>query len=154
MKVKTEERIKAREEERVKNQYVGKLLDKISSTSTVEIPVSMVASEVKARIAEMEQQLAAQGIGFDMYLQMTGMDRAKLEAQVAPMAAGKVKADLILEAIAKAENLEVSEDETKEKMTEIAKMYGMDLAKLEEELNKTNKANSDIGKSVEESLKE
>ena len=71
-----------------------------------------------------------------MYMQMTGMNRAKLEAQIAPMAATKVKADLILEAIAKAEGIEVSEDEIKEKMTEIAKMYGMDLAKLEEELNK------------------
>lgn len=136
MKAKTEERIKAREEERVKNQYIGKLLDKVSSTSTVEVPVSMIANEVRARIAEMEQQLAAQGIGFDMYMQMTGMNRAKLEAQIAPMAAAKVKADLILEAIAKAEGIEVSEDEIKEKMTEIAKMYGMDLAKLEEELNK------------------
>ena len=136
MKAKTEERIKAREEDRVKNQYIGKLLDKVSSTSTVEVPVSMIANEVRARIAEMEQQLAAQGIGFDMYMQMTGMNRAKLEAQIAPMAAAKVKADLILEAIAKAEGIEVSEDEIKEKMTEIAKMYGMDLAKLEEELNK------------------
>ena len=136
MKAKTEERIKAREEDRVKNQYIGKLLDKVSSTSTVEVPVSMIANEVRARITEMEQQLAAQGIGFDMYMQMTGMNRAKLEAQIAPMAAAKVKADLILEAIAKAEGIEVSEDEIKEKMTEIAKMYGMDLAKLEEELNK------------------
>ena len=73
-----------------------------------------------------------------MYLQMTGMDRAKLENQIAPMAAGKVKVDLILEAIAKAENLEVSEEEITAKMTEVAKYYGMDLAKLEEELKTHN----------------
>lgn len=136
LKAKKAEEVKAREEARIKNEYIGKLLDKVAATSKVDVPFSMIATEVKNRISEMEQQLSAQGIGMDMYLQMTGMDRAKLESQIAPMAAGKVKIDLILEAIAKAENIEVSEDEVTAKMTEVAKYYGMDLAKLEEELNK------------------
>ena len=135
LKAKKAEEVKAREEARIKNEYIGKLLDKVAATSKVDVPFSMIATEVKNRISEMEQQLSAQGIGMDMYLQMTGMDRAKLESQIAPMAAGKVKVDLILEAIAKAENIEVSEDEVTAKMTEVAKYYGMDLAKLEEELN-------------------
>lgn len=138
LKAKKAEEVKAREEARIKNEYIGKLLDKVAATSKVDIPFSMVATEVKNRISEMEQQLSAQGIGMDMYLQMTGMDRAKLENQIAPMAAGKVKVDLILEAIAKAENLDVSDDEVTAKMTEVAKYYGMDLAKLEEELKKHN----------------
>lgn len=136
LKAKKAEEVKAREEARIKNEYIGKLLDKVAATSKVDVPFSMIATEVKNRISEMEQQLSAQGIGMDMYLQMTGMDRAKLESQIAPMAAGKVKIDLILEAIAKAENIEVSEDEVTAKMTEVAKYYGMNLAKLEEELNK------------------
>ena len=136
LKAKKAEEVKAREEARIKNEYIGKLLDKVAATSKVDVPFSMIATEVKNRISEMEQQLSAQGIGMEMYLQMTGMDRAKLESQIAPMAAGKVKVDLILEAIAKAENIEVSEDEVTAKMTEVAKYYGMDLAKLEEELNK------------------
>ena len=138
LKTKKTEEIKAREEARIKNEYIGKLLDKVAANSKVEVPFSMVATEVKNRISEMENQLSAQGIGMDMYLQMTGMDRAKLENQIAPMAAGKVKVDLILEAIAKAENLEVSEEEITAKMTEVAKYYGMDLAKLEEELKTHN----------------
>ena len=136
LKAKKAEEVKAREEARIKNEYIGKLLDKVAATSKVDVPFSMISTEVKNRISEMEQQLSAQGIGMDMYLQMTGMDRAKLESQIAPMAAGKVKVDLILEAIAKAENIEVSEEEVTAKMTEVAKYYGMDLAKLEEELNK------------------
>lgn len=136
LKAKKAEEVKAREEARIKNEYIGKLLDKVAATSKVDVPFSMIATEVKNRISEMEQQLSAQGIGMDMYLQMTGMDRAKLESQIAPMAAGKVKVDLILEAIAKAENIEVSEDEVTAKMTEVAKYYGMDLDKLEEELKK------------------
>lgn len=138
LKAKKAEEIKGREEARIKNEYIGKLLDKVAANSKVEVPFSMIATEVKNRISEMEQQLSAQGIGMDMYLQMTGMDRAKLESQIAPMAAGKVKVDLILEAIAKAENLDASEEEVTAKMTEIARYYGMDLAKLEEELKSHN----------------
>lgn len=132
------ETIVKREEENLKNQYIAKLLEKLAETSEVEIPVSMIASEVKARIHEMEQQLASQGIKLDMYLQMTGMDLNKLQSQLAPIAAAKVKSDLMLGEIIKVEKLEVSEEEINEKMTQLAKLYGMDLAKLEEELKKHN----------------
>lgn len=138
LKTKVSENIVKREEEQLKNKYIAKLLEKLAETSEVEIPVSMIASEVRARIHEMEQQLASQGIKLDMYLQMTGMDLNKLQSQLAPIAAAKVKSDLMLGEIIKAEKLEVSEEEINEKMTQLAQMYGMDLAKLEEELKKHN----------------
>lgn len=138
LKTKISENIVKREEEQLKNQYIAKLLEKLAETSEVEIPVSMIASEVRARIHEMEQQLASQGLKLDMYLQMTGMDLNKLQSQLAPIAAAKVKSDLMLGEIIKAEKLEVSEEEINEKMTQLAQMYGMDLAKLEEELKKHN----------------
>lgn len=138
LKTTLSETIVKREEEKLKNQYIAKLLEKLAETSEVEIPVSMIASEVNARIYEMEQQLASQGIKLDMYLQMTGMDLNKLQSQLAPIAAAKVKSDLMLSEIIKLEKLEVSEEELNEKMTQLAKLYGMDLAKLEEELKKHN----------------
>ena len=138
LKTTLSETIVKREEEKLKNQYIAKLLEKLAETSEVEIPVSMISSEVDARIHEMEQQLASQGIKLDMYLQMTGMDLNKLQSQLAPIAAAKVKSDLMLSEIIKLEKLEVSEEELNEKMTQLAKLYGMDLAKLEEELKKHN----------------
>ena len=138
LKAKTSEKVTAREEDRIKGQYIAKLLEKLAGTTEVEIPVSMVASEVRARIGEMEQQLAAQGIKLDMYLQMTGMDLNKLQSQIAPMAAGKVKSDLMLREIIKAENIEATDEEVNAKMTELAKMYGMELPQLEEQLKKHN----------------
>ncbi|WP_410207805.1 trigger factor [Fusobacterium sp.] len=137
LKTKTTERVTKREEERIKNQNVAKLLDKLAETTEVEVPVSMIASEVRARIADMEQQFGAQGIKLDMYLQMTGMDLNQLQSQIAPMAAQKVKSDLMLAAIIKAENIDVTDEEVTEKMTELAKMYGMDLAQLKENLEKS-----------------
>lgn len=137
LKTKTTERVTKKEEERIKNQNVAKLLDKLAETTEVEVPVSMIASEVRARIADMEQQFGAQGIKLDMYLQMTGMDLNQLQSQIAPMAAQKVKSDLMLAAIIKAENIDVTDEEVTEKMTELAKMYGMDLAQLKENLEKS-----------------
>ena len=98
----------------------------------------MIASEVRARIAEMEQQFGAQGIKLDMYLQMTGMDLNQLQSQIAPMAAAKVKSDLMLAEIIKAEKLEVTDEEVNAKMEDLAKMYGMSFDQLKENLEKGN----------------
>lgn len=138
LKAKTTERVTKREEERIKNQHVAKLLDKLAETTKVEVPVSMIASEVRARIAEMEQQFGAQGIKLDMYLQMTGMDLNQLQSQIAPMAAAKVKSDLMLAEIIKAEKLEVTDEEVNAKMEDLAKMYGMSFDQLKENLEKGN----------------
>ena len=138
LKAKTTERVTKREEERIKNQHVAKLLDKLAETTEVEVPVSMIASEVRARIAEMEQQFGAQGIKLDMYLQMTGMDLNQLQSQIAPMAAAKVKSDLMLAEIIKAEKLEVTDEEVNAKMEDLAKMYGMSFDQLKENLEKGN----------------
>lgn len=145
MKAKVSEEIVKREEQRVENEFIGKLVQKIADDSKVEIPNSMVGREIQQRMAEMEQQLSMQGIGFDMYLQMTGMTKEKMAEQIAPIAANKVKVDLILEAIAKAENISVSEEELKDQMTKIASMYGMDLETLKENLEKNGNLNNFMG---------
>lgn len=128
--------ITSREENRVKNEYIGKLLAEIEKNSKIELPASMVAREIDNRIAEMEHQLAAQGMKLDMYLQFTGMNMEMLKNQIAPMAIGKIKTDLILEKIAETEKLEVADTEIKERTEKIASSYGMTVEKLEEELAK------------------
>lgn len=142
MKTKVSAEIVKREEQRVENEFVGKLIQKIADSTKVEVPASMIGREIQQRMAEMEQQLSMQGIGFDMYLQMTGMTKEKMAEQIAPMAANKVKVDLILGAIAQTENLNVSEEELNEKMTEIATMYGMDLEGLKANLSKNGNLNN------------
>jgi trigger factor len=142
MKAKVSEEIVKREEQRVENEFVGKLVQKIAEDTKVEVPNSMVQREIQQRMAEMEQQLSMQGIGFDMYLQMTGMTKEKMAEQIAPIAVNKVKVDLILEAIAKAENIVVTDEELKEQMTKIASMYGMDFETLRENLEKNGNLNN------------
>ncbi|MGL4954461.1 MAG: trigger factor, partial [Cetobacterium sp.] len=74
----------------------------------------------------------------DQYLKMTGMTKEQAFNQIAPMAHNKVQVDIILEAIAKAENLDVTAEELTAKIEEIAKMYGMTKEQLEAELTKNS----------------
>jgi len=137
LKEKKREEVKIREERRVEGDYRGKLLDKIAAETKVEVPFSMIAGEITNRIREMEQQLGAQGIKLESYLKMTGSDISALEKQIAPMAVIKVRTELILSAIAKNENITVSDEEVTRRMEEIAKYYGTDLEKFKEDISKS-----------------
>ncbi|MGL5049386.1 MAG: trigger factor [Fusobacteriaceae bacterium] len=127
-----------KEEQMVKNEIVSKLLTKIVEASEASIPNSMIMREVENKVKEMEQHLSAQGANLEMYLKMMGKTFEQMAAEMTPMATNKVKTDIVLEEIAKAENLVVTEEEMAEKMAEVAVMYGMDTAKLEAELKKNN----------------
>ncbi|WP_320046165.1 trigger factor [uncultured Ilyobacter sp.] len=142
LKAKKALEIKEREEARTVNEYRGKLLQQVVDNTDMALPNSMIEREIKGRIAEMEQQLSTQGIGLDMYLKMSGVTMEKMNEQLRPMAAQKVKLDVILDAIATAENITVSDEELAEKMEEVAKMYGMDTEKLTEELTKAGNLNT------------
>ena len=136
LKAKKKEEIQTRETDRIENDYRGKLIEKIAENTKVDIPFSMIAGEIRNRITEMENQLQRQGIGMDMYMKMTGMTVQDLEKQIAPSAAFRVKSDLILNTIAKKENIEANEEEIQKQMEDIAKMYNVTFEKLEEEINK------------------
>ncbi len=136
LKAKKAEEITKRENDRIENEYVGKLIEEISKNTTIEIPKSMVKAEIEARMREMEYQLSSQGFKMDDYFKMMGADREAFMAQIAPSAEAKVKTDLILDKIAVLEKIEVSEEELKEKMKEVSKMYGMELEAMEAELKK------------------
>lgn len=138
LKAKKSEEILKREETTIKNETIGKLISKISETTEMSVPHSMVMREVENKVKEMEQHLSMQGANLEMYLKMIGKSFEEMTKEMFPMCHSKVKADIILEEIAKAEKLVITDEEMKAKMTEIATMYGMDLPKLEEELKKNN----------------
>ena len=138
LKAKTKEETIKRENDRIENEYVSALLDKLMETTTIDVPVSMVQAEIQNRLREMEYQLSMQGFKMDDYLKMMGGNVETFAAQLAPAAEKKVKIDLILDKIAKENNFEATDEELSQRMEEVAKMYGMDIPTLEEELKKNN----------------
>ena len=125
----------------LEREFEDALITAVIENSKMEIPEIMVEKEIDNMVKDLENRLKYQGLSLDQYMQLTGSTEEKMRAYMKENAEKKVKADLVLEAIAKAEKIEATEEEVKEKATEIAKMYAGDEAeKMAEMLMQTQRA--------------
>lgn len=123
--------------EKIKNQLVDSkkheaehhvrdtVVEKAAENTTIDIPSAMVDTELDRMMQEFEQRLQMQGMNLELYFQFSGQDEAALRDQMKADAEKRVRINLTLEAIAKAENIEVSEDEVNEELNKMAEMYNM-----------------------------
>lgn len=137
LKAKKTEEITERETQRIEAEYKNALVTKAVENSNLVIPASMINREISYKLSEIENNLKMQGANLEMYMQMSGLTQEKLTDQIRPVAETKVRRDVVLDAIALAENIEANEEEVVEKMESVAKIYNMELDKLKEELNKS-----------------
>ena len=103
------------------------LMTKVAEGIKAEIPDDMVAFQAEKMIDGFKQQLASQGIPFDQYVKMTGMTEEAMKADAMSPALEQLRMDLAVEAIVKAENLEVSDDEVEAEYKNLSEKYGMDI---------------------------
>ena len=96
----------------------------------MDIPASMIEGQQESMLNEFKQQLSMQGMSFDMYSQYTGLNEETMLEQVKPEAEKRVKSRLVLEAVAKAENIEVTDEDLDKKLEEMAAMYGIEVDKF------------------------
>ena len=102
-------------------------VDKAVENATMEIPDAMVEEEVKRRIQDFAQRLSMQGLSFDQYMQYTGGTLDQMKETLRPQAFNQVSTRLVLEDIAKAENFEITEEDTDAEFARIAAQYNMDV---------------------------
>lgn len=119
IKQKLEENARKMEEEHMKNQVVTKTVE----GATVEIPPVMVNNQVERMIRDFDERLRMQGLNIEQYLQYMKSDVEKLKEQYRPQAERDVKTDLVLEAVSKAENIQVTEEEIDAQIAEVAEKY-------------------------------
>ena len=91
----------------------------------VEIPEAMIHEEIHRMVHEYEQNLQMQGISLEQFFQFTGLTMDKLEEEYKEQATKRVTYRLMIEAIIKEENIEVSNEEMDEEVTKIADKYKM-----------------------------
>ena len=108
---------------RAEKEQEDAIIKAVVDNANVEIPSVMVEKEIDNMVKNLEQRLQYQGLSLEQYFQFTGTDEAKMRDYMKENAEVKVKTDLVLEAVEKAENIEVTEEELKEKAQEVAKMY-------------------------------
>ena len=92
----------------------------------IDLPQIMVENEIDAMIKDLENRLKYQGLTLEQYMEYTGNTTEKMRDYMKENAERKVRADIVLDAISKAENIEATEEELKAKAEEVAKMYSAD----------------------------
>jgi len=108
------------------------VVEKIIEGATMEIADDMVEMQAERMINEMAQNMQMQGLSFEQYMQFTGMTLEKIKDDMKPQALKRIQARLVLEAVAAAEKFEVTDEEVDAKFEDIAKMYGVEAAKIKE----------------------
>ena len=121
---------RAKEDEAIK-----KIIDK----STMELPDAMIDTQCENMINEFAQRISQSGLTMDQYMQFSGMTIDGLKEQVRPEAITRIQSSLVLEQIAKEENIEVSDDEINAEVEKMAAQYGMEADKLKEYLGDAEK---------------
>lgn len=119
---KLEEDFKNREQVEKENAVIQKLIE----ITEIDLPEAMIQSQLESELNEFAHRLSAQGLGLEHYLAMSGSSEEDLKEQLRPMATERLKGDLVLEALAKEENLEVTEEELTEELMKLAEIYKQD----------------------------
>ena len=103
------------------------LMEQVAEGITADVPDAMVEGQARQFLENFKMQIAQQGIPYDQYMKMTGMDEQKLLEDAKEPALRQVRLDLALAAIIKAENIEVSDEEVEAEFKKMADQYGMEL---------------------------
>ena len=107
-------------------------VQKAAANSTIDIPKPMIDSQKDQMAQDFAYRLQAQGMNMEQYFQFTGFDRAKFYETMEPQAISRIRTRLTLEEVAKAENLEVTEEDMNKEYEEMAKQYNMEVEKVKE----------------------
>ena len=120
------------------NNALDNLITELVENSEVEVPAVMVENEVEDMIKEQSQRMQQQGFGFEQFLQMTGQSIESVKEQFKGDATSRIKVRLILEAVAKAENITATEEEIAKEFEAIATTYKMEIEKVKEMIDASN----------------
>jgi trigger factor len=144
------EKIRTRLEDSKKHEAEHHLRDsvveKAAENAQVEIPEVMVTNEVNRMLQEFEQRLQAQGMNLELYFQFSGQDENALRGQMKEEALNRVKVALTLEAIAKAENIEATDEDVNAELEKMAGMYNMTVDNIKQALGGLEGIKGDLQK--------
>ena len=144
LKAKTKQRLEETKKNEAENSLRDTVIEKAAANAEVDIPEAMVNTELDRMLKEFEQRLQMQGMNMDLYFQFSGQDENALREQMKEDAGKRVRINLTLEAIAKEENIEVTDEEVTEELDKMAEMYQTPLANLKKMLGSLEGVKEDL----------
>nr|WP_106788764.1 trigger factor [Massilistercora timonensis] len=135
-----------------KRKKEDQAVEKAIANATMEIPDAMVDTQARQMMDEFAQRIQAQGLTMDQYFQFTGMDREKMMEEMKPQALKRIETRLVLEAVAKAENIEISDEKLDKELAKMAEAYKMEVDKLKEFMGDAEKKQMKEDMAVQEAV--
>ena len=140
IKEQTAEQKKAESEGTLRDE----LVEKAAENAEMEIPQGMINTELDRMVQEFGQRLQMQGMNLELYFQFSGQNEEALREQMTPDAENRVRVALTLEAIAKAENVQVTEEDITAELDAMAAQFGMTVDQIKTALGGTAILENDI----------
>lgn len=121
-----------------KNNYEGKLLEKLTDICDVKVPKVLIEREMEYMTKSLEDDLKSKGLSLEDYYKTIKTDKEKVKKEYEIVAEKRIKQELVLDKISQVENLQVTEKEVKDKIKILAKEMKQDPLKVEATLKKNN----------------
>ncbi|MGM7682447.1 trigger factor [Cytobacillus sp. Hm23] len=144
LSTKTKEKLQETKKREAEDNLRNSLIEKAAENAEVEIPEAMFKTETDRMVQEFEQRLQMQGMNLELYTQFSGQDEAALREQMKEEAEKRVKINLTLEAIAEAENFDVTDEEIEKELENMAGMYNMPIEEIKKMLGNLDSIKGDL----------
>ena len=128
------------------------LVETVVANATMEIPDAMVDTQTKQMMNDFAQRMQQQGLTMEQYMQYTGMTAEKMLEEMKPQAVKRIETRLVLEAIAKAEAIEISDEKLDEELVKMAEAYKMEVDQLKEYMGDAEKKQMKDDMAVQEAV--
>ena len=117
-----------------------------------EIPQPMIETQTTQMVEDFAQRIQSQGITLEQYFQFTGLTAEKMMEDMRPQAIKRIETRLVLEAVAKAENIEITDEKIDEELAKMAESYNMEVEKLKEFMGENEKKQMKEDLAVQEAV--
>lgn len=115
----------------------NRVVEKVVENAAMEIPEPMVEAQVQTMINDSARRMQSQGMSLSQYMQYSGMTIEQLKNQTRPQAERSIRTRLVLEAVVKAENIQVSDEKVDEEIQNMAKTYAMEVDQVKTRMGET-----------------
>ena len=135
-----------------KTKQEDQVVEQAVKNASYEIPDAMIDTQVSQMEDEFSQRIRSQGLSMEQYFQFTGMTKEKMSEEMRPQAVKRIETRLVLEAIAKAESIEITDEKLDEEIAKMAEAYKMEADKLKEFMGEGEKKQMKEDMAVQEAI--
>ncbi len=138
-RAEVEKKLQDRKEAQAREKKEDQAVELAVENAQMDIPQPMIDLQVKQMADDFAYRVQSQGMSLEQYFQLTGMTQERMTEDLKPQAEKRIRTRLVLEAIVKAENIEVSQERMEEELKKMAESYQMEVEKLTEFMGESEK---------------